>query len=40
MTLLHTDVPAVEQVDQLMSERNPASVSIYLPTETSSTGER
>ena len=40
MTLLHTDVPTIEQVDQLMAERNPASVSIYLPTDTASTGER
>lgn len=39
MTLLHTDVPTIAQVDQLMTERNPASVSIYLPTDTTSTGE-
>lgn len=39
MTLLHTDVPTIEQIDQLMAERNPASVSIYLPTDTISTGE-
>ena len=37
--LLHTDIPTIEQIDQLMSERNPASVSIYLPTGTASTGE-
>jgi hypothetical protein len=39
MTLLHTDIPTIEQVDQLMAERNPASVTIYLPTDTTSTGE-
>src|SRR5262249_52636058 len=36
---LHTDVPTRAQVDQLLDNRDPASVSIYLPTDPVSNGE-
>lgn len=37
--VLHTDIPARNQIDSMMTARNPASVSIYLPTDPVSTGE-
>ena len=36
---LHTDLPTTAQIDRLMADRNPASVSIYLPTEPITDGE-
>ena len=36
---LHTDMPTRAQVDRLLDSRNPASVSIYLPTDPVSDGE-
>jgi len=38
--LLHTDIPTVQQIDQLMTSREPASVSIYMPTATDTKGEQ
>ena len=40
--LLHTDIPTHDQVSQLLAGRNPASVSIYLPTDpvSANVGER
>lgn len=39
---LHTDIPTREQFDRLLTSRNPASVSIYVPTDpaSASVGER
>jgi hypothetical protein len=39
---LHTDIPTRAQLDRLLTARNPASVSIYLPTDpvTANVGER
>jgi hypothetical protein len=37
--ILHTDIPTRLQVDQLLTDRDPASVSIYLPTDPASSGE-
>src|SRR5215471_11739769 len=37
--ILHTDVPTRAQLDRLLAAREPASVSIYLPTNPSSRGE-
>src|SRR5215471_76529 len=37
--ILHTDVPTRAQLDRLLAAREPASVSIYLPTLPSSRGE-
>lgn len=37
--VLHTDIPARSRIDSMMTARNPASVSIYLPTDPVSTGE-
>ena len=36
---LHTDIPTHAQVDRLLDNRNPASVSIYLSTEPVSNGQ-
>jgi hypothetical protein len=36
---LHTDIPTRAQVDGLLDNRNPASVSIYLPTDPVSNGQ-
>lgn len=40
--LLHTDIPTRSQLDRLLVNRNPASVSIHVPTDpvTANTGER
>ena len=39
---LHTDIPTRDQLDRLLINRDPASVSIYLPTDPASAnvGER
>jgi hypothetical protein len=37
--ILHTDVPTRAQLDRLLAAREPWSVSIYLPTSSSSRGE-
>ena len=37
--ILHTDIPTRAQVDRLLGDRDPASVSIYLPTDPASSGE-
>jgi hypothetical protein len=37
--VLHTDIPARNQIDVMMTARNPASVSIYLPTDPVSPGD-
>ena len=39
---LHTDIPTRAQLDRLLASRNPASVSIYVPTDpvTANVGER
>jgi hypothetical protein len=39
---LHTDIPTRAQLDRLLASRNPASVSIYVPTDpvTANDGER
>jgi release factor family 11 len=37
--ILHTDVPTRAQVERLLAVREPASVSIYLPTDPASRGE-
>jgi hypothetical protein len=34
--LLHTDIPTRVQVDRLLVNRHPASVSIYVPTDPAS----
>lgn len=39
MTILHTDTPTRGQIDRLLTARDPASVSIYLPTDPASDGE-
>jgi hypothetical protein len=39
LTNLHTDIPTRVQVDQLLDHRRPASVSIYLPTDSVSNGQ-
>lgn len=36
---LHTDIPTRVQVDQLLDNRRPASVSIYLSTDPVSNGQ-
>jgi len=36
---LHTDLPTTSQIDRLMADRHPASVTIYLPTEPVTDGE-
>jgi hypothetical protein len=36
---LHTDIPTRAQVDRLLDNRHPASVSIYLPTDPSDSGD-
>lgn len=36
---LHTDIPTRAQVDRLLDERRPSSVSIYVPTDPVSNGE-
>ncbi len=36
--ILHTDIPTRAQVDRLLGNRDPRSVSIYLPTEPASPG--
>jgi hypothetical protein len=40
--LLHTDMPTRAQVSRLLLSRNPASVSIYVPTDpvSANLGER
>jgi hypothetical protein len=40
--LLHTDIPTRVQVDRLLANRSPSSVSIYLPTDpvSANVGER
>ncbi len=37
--ILHTDIPTRAQIDSLLEDRDPASVSIYLPTDPASSGE-
>jgi hypothetical protein len=39
MTILHTDTPTRGQIDRLLTARDPASVSIYLPTDPASDGD-
>jgi hypothetical protein len=39
MTILHTDTPTRGQIDRLLTARNPASVSVYLPTDPASDGD-
>jgi len=36
---LHTDIPSRAQIDRLLTNRNPASVSIYVPTDPASNGD-
>lgn len=36
---LHTDIPSRDEIEALLTGRNPASVSIYLPTDPASPGE-
>jgi hypothetical protein len=36
---LHTDIPSHAQIDRLLLERSPSSVSIYLATDPASTGD-
>ena len=36
---LHTDIPTRAQVERLLDSRDPASVSLYVPTDPASTGE-
>ena len=36
---LHIDIPTRAQVDQLLTSRNPSSVSVYLPTDPASAGQ-
>ena len=38
--LLHTDIPTRTQLDRLLVNRHPASVSIYIPTDPASTDVR
>jgi len=33
---LHTDIPSRGQIDRLLTNRDPASVSIYVPTDPAS----
>lgn len=37
--ILHTDIPTRQQVERLLRARDPASVSIYVPTDPVSTGQ-
>lgn len=37
---MHTDLPTTAQIDLLMADRHPASVTIYLPTDPVTDGER
>jgi hypothetical protein len=37
--ILHTDIPTRAEVDRLLANRNPASVSLYVATDPASTGE-
>ena len=37
--ILHTDIPTRPQVDRLLRDPDPTSVSIYLPTDPASSGE-
>lgn len=39
MTSLHTDIPTRAQVDRLLTARDPASVTLYLPTDPTSRGD-
>ncbi len=39
MTILHTDTPTRAQIDRMLTARDPASVSIYLPTDPASDGD-
>ena len=39
MAILHTDTPSREQVERLFLARDPASVSIFLPTDPASNGD-
>jgi hypothetical protein len=36
---LHTDIPTRGQIDRLLANRDPASVSIYVPTDPASSGD-
>lgn len=36
---LHIDIPTRAQVDRLLTNRNPSSVSVYLPTDPASAGQ-
>ena len=36
---LHTDIPTRGQIDRLLTNRDPASVSIYVPTDPASSGD-
>ncbi len=36
---LHTDIPSRAQIDRLLTSRDPASVSIYVPTDPASSGD-
>ena len=36
---LHTDIPSRAQIDRLLTNRNTASVSIYVPTDPASSGD-
>src|SRR5581483_4061624 len=37
--ILHTEIPTRAQVDRLLGDRDPTSVSIYLPTDPASAGD-
>lgn len=37
--ILHTDIPTRAEVDRLLANRNPASVSLYVATDPASTGD-
>ena len=39
MTILHTDTPSRQQIEQLFTARDAASVSIYIPTDPASNGD-
>lgn len=36
---LHTDIPSRAQIDRLLTSRDPASISIYVPTDPASSGD-
>ena len=36
---LHTDIPTRGQIDRLLTNRDPSSVSVYVPTDPASSGD-